>query len=69
MWNSGLFRGIGKNAQVDAEVARCFASVVPHWYLGAGMVIRLPGALWGKSHRAPDSAGDLPPKAAEIPRP
>jgi hypothetical protein len=48
MWNTGLFRGIGKNAQVDVEVARCFASPVPHWYLGAGFVIRLPGALWRK---------------------
>lgn len=46
MWNTGLFRGIGKNAQVDVEAARCFASSVPHWYLGAGFVIRLPGALW-----------------------
>lgn len=46
MWNTGLFHAIGKNAQIDVEVARCFASAVPHWYLGAGFVIRRPGALW-----------------------
>jgi len=63
MWNSGLFRGIGKNAQIDVEVARCFASVVPHWFVGAGLVVRLPGALWGKSPRAPDPANGLPAKA------
>lgn len=48
MWNTGLFRGIGKNAQIDVEVARCFASAVPHWYVGAGFVIRRPQALWGR---------------------
>lgn len=46
MWNTGLFHAIGKNAQIDVEVARCLASGVPHWYLGAGFVIRRPGALW-----------------------
>jgi hypothetical protein len=46
MWNTGLFHAIGHNAQIDVEVARCLASGVPHWYLGAGFVIRRPGALW-----------------------
>lgn len=46
MWNTGLFHAIGKNAQIDVEVARCFASGVSHWYLGTGFVIRRPGAFW-----------------------
>ena len=36
MWNTGLFHAMGKNAQIDVEVARCIASGGPHWYLGAG---------------------------------
>jgi hypothetical protein len=48
MWNTGLFHAIGKYAQIDVEVARCLASGVPHWYLGAGFVIRRPGALWSR---------------------
>lgn len=46
LWNTGLFHGLGKNAQIDLEVARCFVSAAPHWYLGAGLVVRCPRSPW-----------------------
>ena len=45
-WNSGIFRAVGRNAQVDLEVARVFQSATPHWCLGAGLVLRGPRPLW-----------------------
>jgi len=48
-WNTGLFHALGRNMQIDIEVARNFASSTPpHWYLGAGFVIRRPHPLWAR---------------------
>jgi len=46
MWNTGLFHAMGKNAQIDVEVAGASLRAGPTGTWARVFVIRRPGAFW-----------------------
>jgi Putative MetA-pathway of phenol degradation len=50
--DAGLFRGLGKHAQIDVEAGRTVAGARPSWFASVGCVLRAPRSLLGPAYRA-----------------
>lgn len=52
--DGGLFKGIGRNLQIDLALGHTFAGEVPSWYAAIGLVVRSPRALGPHIFRQPE---------------